>query len=165
VKTLRFLIFCLSLTPGLLFGMPGELDLTFGNGGTVVTPAGPAGNAATSVVEQPDGKLVVAGYAQDQGNFDLRVARYLPDGRLDTSFGIGGVVRTHLVNAFERRTRLAVQRNGMIVLATNISSASDAAGNNFQAEFAVVRYTRDGGFDSGFHFTGVATSSFGQAVM
>ena len=50
----------------------------------------------SSVVIQPDGKIVVAGGAFPLftflGNFE--VVRYNPNGSLDSSFGNGGIVTT-----------------------------------------------------------------------
>lgn len=36
----------------------GQLDLTFGSGGKVITPSSNIGMAATAVVIQPDGKVI-----------------------------------------------------------------------------------------------------------
>jgi uncharacterized delta-60 repeat protein len=70
----------------------GTKDTTFGDGGTVLT-ALPSyrDSKATGVTIQPDGKIVVVGSTGDhtisQKNFDFAVARYLPSGRLDPTFG------------------------------------------------------------------------------
>gem|GEM_PF-6921685 len=48
----------------------GNLDLSFGDGGTLVNHL-----PASVVVVQPDGNIVVAGFAT--GNTDLTLARYL----------------------------------------------------------------------------------------
>lgn len=41
----------------------GALDTSFGTNGLVTTDFGPGAEGATSVVVQPDGKIVVAGYS------------------------------------------------------------------------------------------------------
>ena len=46
-------------------------------------------DAASAVVLQPDGKLVAAGESGAGVTIDFALARYLPDGRLDPTFGIG----------------------------------------------------------------------------
>jgi uncharacterized delta-60 repeat protein len=58
----------------------GALDPSFGNNGVVVSAIGANSQSlATTVVVQPDGKIVVIGNATDAaGNADLAVARYLP---------------------------------------------------------------------------------------
>ncbi len=67
----------------------GPLDPTFGEGGIVELPDGLQGlyNAATSVVLDPDGRIVVAGIR----NSELIVLRLLADGSLDQSFGTSGI--------------------------------------------------------------------------
>lgn len=57
----------------------GNLDSTFGTGGFVATPVGSEGiSVARAVGVQPDGKIVVAGYAQDGGAYRFAVVRYWP---------------------------------------------------------------------------------------
>jgi uncharacterized delta-60 repeat protein len=75
------------------------------------------GNFAMAV--QPDGKIVVAGgggLAPEGGKEFGAVGRYLPNGRLDRSFGGGdGVVLLRQQRPF---TAVALQKNGRIVLAS-----------------------------------------------
>jgi uncharacterized delta-60 repeat protein len=78
----------------------GAVDGTFGVGGTVQTDFGADRNdAVRSLILQPDGSIVAAGVSyprpgvgQGPAN-DVAVARYLPDGSPDPSFG-GGDGRT-----------------------------------------------------------------------
>ena len=70
----------------------GTKDTTFGDGGTVLTGLPSYRDSkATGVTMQPDGKIVVVGSTGDhtisQKNFDFAVARYLPSGKLDPTFG------------------------------------------------------------------------------
>ena len=83
------------------FNTNGKLDTTFGSGGTVTTeffttPLAGVHEAANAVLVQPDGKILVGGAArQGQNRFAptmTAVARYNPDGKLDTTFGSGGRV-------------------------------------------------------------------------
>jgi uncharacterized delta-60 repeat protein len=69
---------------------PGDLDPTFGAGGLVTTDLGPF-DRVNALVVQSDGKIVAAGTASTTA---WGVARYLPDGRLDQTFGVGGKVLT-----------------------------------------------------------------------
>src|SRR6266542_4685736 len=94
------LSFVLTLVPvGLRLDIQaasGALDPTFGNGGKVTTDFGSNSDNALAIARQSDGKLVVAGVAGgdevSQGDFAL--ARYNDDGSLDSTFGIGGRVKT-----------------------------------------------------------------------
>jgi uncharacterized delta-60 repeat protein len=82
-----------SLERRILFAA-GDLDGTWGSGGTVVTTIpgfGGVGATAMDLVVQPnDGKIVVGG--QDIGQTALIAARYDPSaGALDTTFGSSGI--------------------------------------------------------------------------
>jgi uncharacterized delta-60 repeat protein len=66
----------------------GHRDRSFGGDGIVVTPMGVWGQALAMAV-QSNGRMVLAGTDGAGG----ALARYLPDGSLDPSFGRGGVVR------------------------------------------------------------------------
>ncbi len=71
------------------FTSRGKLDGSFGHHGHVITNVPGKGETISSLVRQPNGKLVVGGTVV---GFMLFV-RYSPSGRLDRSFGHGGVVR------------------------------------------------------------------------
>ncbi len=79
----------------------GVLDSTFGTGG-IVTLQFINGPAASGVVVQPDGNILVA------NNYLFRL---LPGGQFDTSFGTGGAARA----AGYQATGLALLPNGKIV--------------------------------------------------
>ncbi len=90
----------------------------------------------------PDGKIVVAGSMYDPDQLRPIVARYLPDGTLDPSFGHGGYAvldRTESPNAPDA---VAVAPNGEILL----------AGPGAR----LVRLTRGGELDRSFGVEGVA---------
>lgn len=66
----------------------GALDLSFGGTNVFTAAVGSANrDTATGVAVQPDGKLVVAGYAYNGANFDFALARFNPDGTPDVFFG------------------------------------------------------------------------------
>src|SRR5262245_2159031 len=72
---------------------PGDLDPAFGAGGRVLTQFGTSQDEGRAIAVQPDGKIVVAGFMDPGfGLYDFAIARYNPDGTLDTSFGGGGKV-------------------------------------------------------------------------
>jgi uncharacterized delta-60 repeat protein len=74
----------------------GSLDRAFGERGTVRTSFGPrAEGEANTVALQADGKIVVAGglFSSVPSRYELLIARYLPNGTLDASFGDAGIVR------------------------------------------------------------------------
>src|SRR5262245_40481529 len=66
----------------------GGLDPTFSGDGTVSSNFA-AGLDEIKAVAVQDGKIVVAGYATFPGNErNIALARYLPNGNLDSSFGL-----------------------------------------------------------------------------
>jgi uncharacterized delta-60 repeat protein len=70
----------------------GMLDLGFGIGGIARIDFGTPSDIAAAVLLQPDGKIVAVGRAY----YSIALARLLPDGRLDASFGGHGIVTTPL---------------------------------------------------------------------
>ena len=69
-----------------------SLDVTFGNGGKVETPAA-LKDSSTKMALQSDGKILVVGTADQDGtpNYgDFKIARYNTDGTLDIFFGTNG---------------------------------------------------------------------------
>ncbi len=88
----------------------GSLNASFGFAGFVITDLSGDWDEASCAVQQPDGKIIVAG--SGLGNFEL--ARYNSNGTLDTSFGQGGKVVTifgHRING------LALTSQGGIIAA------------------------------------------------
>jgi uncharacterized delta-60 repeat protein len=127
----------------------GSLDATFGSGGKVTTDFAPAGGQATALVVQ-GGKLVAAGFTISSTDFAL--ARYNPDGTLDTSFGSGGKVTTDFAASTDQAKALAVQGNKLV------AAGSTTVGASF--DFALARYNPDGTLDAGFGSGGKVTTDF-----
>ena len=133
----------------------GSLDTGFGTGGKVITDFG-FSESAHSITLQPDGKLVVAGYSYNGVNFDIALARYLPDGSLDTNFGISGRVITNLgghndagYSNNDYGHSISLQSDGKLVVAGYVGS-----------DFALARYLSDGGLDTSFGTGGKVTTDF-----
>jgi serine/threonine-protein kinase len=118
------------------------LDPTFGAGGVVITDFG-GNDVAYAVLVQYDGRLLVAGQTERDGNYDIALARYLPDGRLDPSFGDGGRVVTDLGGG-EAVYALAPLPDGRIV-AAGVRGANPI----------LLRYLPDGRLDPTFGSGGV----------
>jgi uncharacterized delta-60 repeat protein len=101
------------------FNTDGTLDTTFGARGKVRTDFPGLAAVASSVVIQPDGKIVVAGGAFPLFTFagDFKVVRYNSNGSLDTSFGSGGIVTTFFPGDGSYAFAVALQSDGKIIAA------------------------------------------------
>jgi uncharacterized delta-60 repeat protein len=123
--------------------------------------------AAEAVVVYPQtdttgnaGKIVVAGYGGGPANyyttpFAFDLARYNPNGTLDTTFGSGGMV-TAPIGANSEAWAVAIQADGKVVAAGQ--SEPDGTGH---WQFALTRYNPDGSLDSTFGAGGIVTTSVG----
>lgn len=131
----------------------GSLDTTFGSGGKVVTDLLNADDA-NAVVIQPDGKIVVAGCAQDCTSFAL--ARYTSSGSRDTTFGEDGITTT-LFNGKSEAFAVTLQLDGKIVVAG--CGEYCGSGSEF-GDFAVARYNSNGSLDTTFGTGGKVTTNF-----
>ena len=118
----------------------GTLDKTFGVGGKVQTDFPGLAAVASSVVIQPDGKILVAGGAFPLFTFlgDFKVVRYNLDGSLDSSFGNGGIVTTSFPGQGSYAFAVALQPDGKIIAAGTdfVNFTNDDSSNT---DFAVAR--------------------------
>ena len=152
----------------------GGLDPGFGQGGKVlVPPPAGAGEWPGGQAVQPDGSVVVVGTAAPARNgYAFLLLRFLPDGRLDPSFGTGGRVWTDLVTlatptqgavlgdvalGSSSASAVVVQADGRIVVGGGTQSGATTA-------FAVLRYLPDGRPDPSFGTGGLALTDFDPAT-
>lgn len=106
----------------------GDLDTSFGSGGKVTTAVGGASDIAESVTILPSGRILVAGRTANRiSSDDAALVCYQSNGSLDTSFGYGGIVTTHVGTRSDQAMSMAVQSDGKIVVAgfTNNGSNDD----------------------------------------
>lgn len=142
------------------FNPDGSTDFGFGSGGKQISDFFDLGAKANGVAIQPDGRFVVAGTASDNATrpvaTDFAVARYNPDGSLDTGFGIGGESSVPFADsATEQANALVLAPDGKIIVA-------GAAFKTFATppDFAVRRYNSDGSIDTNFGTGGAITTDF-----
>jgi len=139
----------------------GNLDRSFGDNG-IVTTVLDAGSYANAVVQQSDGKIIVAGtlfvdvVIGDQSDTDFVLVRYNRNGSLDTTFGNGGVVSTDFFGREDDAFSVLLQPDGKIVA---VGSANDPAS---YYDFAAVRYLNNGTIDETFGTSGTVTTDFGD---
>ena len=139
----------------------GELDGSFGTGGTVTTSMSSAGDFdehVWSLTLDGDGKVVAAGDAVTAaGGFDVAVARYDPDGSLDTSFGTGGKLTTAIGPGArrDRAHRVAALSDGKILVAGFADMGPGAGRRNLM----LARYNHDGSLDASFGLGGIVITA------
>ena len=139
------------------YNADGSLDTTFGEDGKVTSDLGLVFQIATDVTIQGDGKIVAAGWGEcfqiDGCFYDVVLARYNPDGTVDTTFGEGG--RT--LGGFEYGFANAVvlQPDGKLVTA----GTSTVSG---YFVFALARFDADGALDADFGTEGRLVTGFTQ---
>ena len=160
---LRFLTLAvlLLLPLKLVAQQAGDLDITFGVGGKVLTDMTGDNDEGKDVALQPDGKIVVAGVSPivGAGLVQFAVARYLPDGSLDPGFGDGGVVLTSFGDINALAETVALQPDGGIIAAGYTIDNNTGTGG-----FALARYLPDGTLDTTFSGDGklMLDVGFGQ---
>ncbi len=140
----------------------GLLDQTFGNNPTN-TPTTPLGttfinssiagrtspnDTCTCLAVQPDGKIILGGYSQDQsGHSHFAAARYLPSGQLDATFGTNGTVALPFIvpgSTGGLCYAIALQPDGKIVM-----------GGQSGLFFAAARLMPNGQLDNTFNPQGL----------
>jgi len=160
------------LIPGFAWGAAGDLDPSFGAGGKVTTDFFGYWDAASSVALQADGKIVAAGTVADNCyqrfcNLYFALARYMPDGSLDPSFGTGGKVATVATYGGEPVWTfggdVAVLPDGKI-LALGSTLRNTAPPGSWEGKWSLllVRYLPDGQLDPSFGTGGWVRTNLGD---
>lgn len=122
----------------------GSLDSTFSANGTIVTTVGGYSGAATAVALQPDGKIIIAGYALVSNDIDFALARFLSDGSVDNTFGTNGLVFTDIGSNSDFILDMMLQPDGRI-LVSGLSNRHPT----------LARYLPDGTLDNTFSIDGL----------
>ncbi|MEA2580512.1 MAG: hypothetical protein QOE83_1404 [Actinomycetota bacterium] len=108
----------------------GTADPSFGNGtGSMSTTK----VFAESLDTLPDGSTAIGGFVQDGQHHRWAVARLLPDGALDPSFGEGGVKVRVIAGSNSAINGLAFQADGRIIAAGTVVLSG-------RYQFAVARH-------------------------
>lgn len=134
----------------------GSLDTTFDGDGkaTNLFDENDDSLSINSIVEQPDGKLLVT----TTGNYDSTyfvTRRYNSNATPDTSFGINGSVITTIQEGYNHARGIALQDNSSIIV-VGYSHALPST----QDAFTVTRYNSNGSLDTSFDTDGKITTSF-----
>lgn len=128
----------------------GTPDPGFDGDGIAFLDAGANAEQVNSLLVQPDGSIVMAGYTKNTGDEDAIIAKLLPDGSPDLSFGGGdGFTSLTLTTSIERFEGLCRMQNGKYFA---VGSSAPGAGSSAARLYA--RFTPDGLIDSTYSADG-----------
>jgi uncharacterized delta-60 repeat protein len=125
----------------------GSPDLTFDGDGKLTEDITDRTSQANATAIQADGKLVLAGQADNGQNQSFVLSRFNADGALDMSFARFGKAIVDFGGTNAYANAVAIQPDGKIVAA---GACGDA--------FAVVRFTTNGFLDTTFNGNGIVTT-------
>jgi uncharacterized delta-60 repeat protein len=124
------------------FNSDGTLDITFGKSGKTATNSSIGANDIKVIAGN---YILAAGFVSSGRGNNMAVARYTPNGQLDTSFGSGtgkGIISVSPGN--DSAKSLDLQSNGKIVLIGEIDGA------NGYRDFGIARFNANGTIDNSF---------------
>ncbi len=139
----------------------GFLDTSFGSNGFVLTDFNCDQDYGEVLAIQSDGKILLGGSIYISPAQDFSLARYLPDGTLDTSFGTNGMVITELGDGYDFSKGIMIQDSpgGKIILSGAIFQENSGGYN-----FGILRYLSDGTLDTSFGTDGITTFDFSNGI-
>ena len=123
----------------------GSPDESFGGDGRVTGQFGSQGGSANAITIQPDGKILLAGEADDVHYSDAGLARYNADGSPDTTFSGDGSMNVSVTGGDDEARGVAVQPNGKVVVATNDYFGFGAVLRRFEVDGSPDRSFGEGG--------------------
>ena len=137
------------------YNADGSPDAGFGTNGTLMTPlAIDLGNSGPALRVQADGKILVGGTLPTAAvspavpGTGFAVARYNPNGALDTTFGSGGVAVLDFIGR-DTAADLLVQADGRIIV---VGPANEAGTGS--AGITLARLLPNGGLDASLGVAG-----------
>jgi uncharacterized delta-60 repeat protein len=142
------------------YNADGTLDTAFGTNGIATTKVAGRESVGFALAIDASQRIVVGGWVLDNSAFGTSsgLARFLPDGTLDATFGDGGTVVTDLVDVGytdDELAALTLQPDGDIVVAGRTTPATDDPEG-----MLVMRYDDTGTLDATFGDGGVVNVMF-----
>jgi uncharacterized delta-60 repeat protein len=130
------------------YNTDGSRDISFGTNGIVITSVSDGNDYSNSIAVQTDGKIIAAGSTVQSGQIDFALARYNPNGKLDQTFGIDGIVTTKVSPSTDIINSIAIQEDGKIV-------AAGYTQNGSKDDICLARYDMNGILDNTFGSNGI----------
>jgi uncharacterized delta-60 repeat protein len=146
------------------YNADGSPDNTFDGDGLLTPNLNSTTSLGQSLVIQPDGKIVIGGYAGSapgSTSFDFLFVRFNSDGSFDNSFGTQGIVKIDYGNNnYDNLFDIALQPDGKIIGGGTTRTGAE--------DYAVVRILADGTPDASFNGNGrillPITQNFNEVV-
>jgi len=141
----------------------GRLDGTFGTNGVSTTfyINRPQYDVASAFGVDGNGNLIVAGSVTDDGvapfEPEIALARFLPNGKLDSTFGNSGIVLT-TIGAGSSASALAIAGDGSIFIGAQTPTTGTPE------DYALIHYLSNGALDSSFGSGGISTGAVGSSA-
>jgi uncharacterized delta-60 repeat protein len=127
----------------------GSIDESFGTGGISQIHADGSEDLFYSLAVQPDGKILAVGQDQRAGQtlIDGIIMRLEADGKVDSTFGTNGIVKTDIEYDYSLFRDLLLNEDGSIIAAGN------CANDNY--DILLAKYDNDGQPDATFGNNGI----------
>jgi uncharacterized delta-60 repeat protein len=134
----------------------GELDESFGEGGIVVAHNAAGGNSddyGYSIYVDNKGRIYVTGWSENRnGDYDMVIWRYNEEGKLDKTFGEGGIVVYNNAaggNSDDYGYSIYVDKKGRVYV------TGSSVNRNGDSDMVIWRYNGDGSIDKIFGEGGI----------
>jgi len=156
------LLGCVAAVPASAAGRPGDLDTGFGQGGYVINDFFGTNDEVYAIAPMRDGRFVAAGKVNGSnasgvgGSENMAIARYLPNGSLDPSFGSGGLVELDVDAGPDEVRALRVLSDGSIIAGGSLTTSS-------YSDFGLLKLRPDGSRDTTFGEPDAVTGRRGYA--
>jgi uncharacterized delta-60 repeat protein len=138
---------------------PGSIDSSYGDAGQAVFPKSMGGGDIRDIAVDADGNAVVVFSYSNGDNNDFGVARMLPDGTLDPTFGTDGwTFADGGDDSGDSPRSVAIDGDGTILVGGNgrVAASTDT-------DLLVMRFESDGTLDAAFGTGGVAAIDSGSS--
>lgn len=161
----------------------GDLDSTFASGGIANLPTGAGDGDIQDVTIDSRGRIYAAGF-RDTPTDQMLVFRLTVDGRLDTTFGSGGIATTGALLTVPIAYKVIIQPDGKVLLAGRewggsqdvafarfsssgvLDTTLDGDGTTIvQATPGVNNFAWDAGYSDDGYITAVGSSGTGAGVI
>lgn len=133
----------------------GSYDLTFSDDGKTTQNISAQDDGAQAILLQPDGKIILGGYALTSDNkTEAALTRFNPDGSLDDSFGISGMVLAQMGAEYCMIADLNLTASGNIIVAGTL--------NHYHTYFDLflAKYNAEGILDENFGNQGLIFTDY-----